>query len=70
MHDHTQVVGKYLVTPYTKMSDSGAFVAAVSLRRGMHDRVFRFVPLFASPLGALHYATAQGRAMALAQPPA
>ncbi len=66
MHPDTQVVGKYLVTPLAKISDTGDYLASVSLRRGMHDRIFRFVPRFACPIGALHYAQAQGRAMAMA----
>lgn len=70
MHNDTQVVGKYLVTPFTKISDTGEYLAAVSLRRGMHDRIFRFVPRFASPLSAMRYALAQGRDMAMAHQPA
>jgi len=70
MNQDTQVVGKYLVTPFTKISDTGDYLAAVSLRRGMHDRIFRFVPRFASPLGAMHYARTQGHEMAMAQQPA
>ena len=54
-------VGNYLVTPLTKVTDTGRYAASVSIRRGMHDRVFRFVPNFDSaPLAAL-YALAQGR---------
>lgn len=54
-------VGHYLVTPITKATDCGQFLASVSIRRGMHDRVFRFIPLFDSAARAGVYALAQGR---------
>ena len=57
-------VGKYLVSPLTKRLDDGRFVASVSIRsgrgNGMHDRVMRFTPLFASSASAVRYATEQG----------
>lgn len=54
-------VGHYLVTPITRATDCGQFLASVSIRRGMHDRVFRFIPLFDSAGRAGVYALAQGR---------
>lgn len=58
-------VGNYVVTPLTKSTDSGLFAAAVSIRRGMHDRIFRFIPHFASDARATQYALAEGRSMVL-----
>ena len=58
---HIHQVGRYLVTPLAKATDCGQFLASVSIRRGMHDRVFRFVPLFDSAARAGMYALAQGR---------
>lgn len=54
-------VGRYLVTPLTKVTGDGQYMASVSIRRGMHDRIFRFVPLFDSAALAGLYALAQGR---------
>jgi len=54
-------VGQYLVTPMTKLTDSGQYAASVSIRRGMHDRVFRLIPHFDSAARAARYALAQGR---------
>ena len=57
-------VGKYLVSPITRLNDAGQYTASVSIRSGRgsgtHDRVFRFVPLFASAESALAYAVAEG----------
>ncbi|MDM0043392.1 hypothetical protein QTH91_02760 [Variovorax dokdonensis] len=62
MHlSHAHEVGKYLVTPMTKVNEAGRYCASVSIRRGMHDRVFRLIPDFDSALGAARYALAQGR---------
>jgi hypothetical protein len=58
-------VGKYLVTPMTKLNDAGRYCASVSIRRGMHDRVFRLIPLFDSAASAARYALAQGRQFVL-----
>ncbi len=62
-------VGKYLVSPLSRLTDTGDYSASISLRsgRGMasHDRVFRLVPRFASHHAALRYAAREGRAMAL-----
>ena len=54
-------VGKYLVTPMAKLNDTGRYSASVSVRRGMHDRVFRLIPNFDSAAGVARYALAQGR---------
>lgn len=62
-------VGKYLVSPLSRLTDAGDYSASISLRsgRGMasHDRVFRLLPRFASHHAALRYAAREGRAMAL-----
>lgn len=57
-------VGKYLVSPLTRTTESGQYTASVSIRSGRgsgtHDRVFRFVPEFPTQEGALKYAIAEG----------
>lgn len=62
-------VGKYLVSPLSRLTETGDYSASISLRsgRGMasHDRVFRLLPRFASHHAALRYAAREGRAMAL-----
>nr|WP_028602644.1 hypothetical protein [Ottowia thiooxydans] len=60
-------IGRYLVTPITRRTDSGLYQASVSIRRGMHDRIFRFIPQFCSDSGAQVYAMAQARSMLLNQ---
>ncbi len=64
IHDPRIAVGKYLVSPLTRRLDDGRFAASVSIRSGrgsgMHDRVMRFTPLFASSAAAVRYATEQG----------
>ncbi|MGP3507705.1 hypothetical protein FRC97_09880 [Paracidovorax citrulli] len=65
---HTPValaVGRYLVTPLIRHVEPGRYTASVSVRRGMHDRVFRFVPHFDSDAVASLYALDQGRHIAL-----
>lgn len=62
---HTNTtVGKYLVSPLTKMLDDGRFAASVSIRSGSgsgtHDRVLRLEPRFADHCSAVHYATTEG----------
>ncbi|MFZ9297720.1 MAG: hypothetical protein ACO24Y_05260 [Hylemonella sp.] len=56
-------VGKYLVSPLSRLSESGNHLASVSIRSGRgsgtHDRVFRFVPQFDTQEGALQYALAE-----------
>jgi hypothetical protein len=59
-----RTVGKYLVSPMTRLTEQGDYSASVSIRSGRgsgtHDRVFRFVPRFATPEGARTYALEQG----------
>lgn len=59
---YTERVGEYIVTPLTKLTDAG-IAASVSIRRGMYDRIFRFVPRFTCDIQAVQYALAQGRSM-------
>lgn len=61
----THQVGKYLVTPMAKLNEAGQFSASVSIRRGMHDRVFRLIPHFDSAASAACYALAKGRQFVL-----
>ena len=57
-------VGKYLVSPLTRLTDTGDYAASVSIRsghgQGTHDRVYRFTPRFATHEGASRYALEQG----------
>ena len=57
-------VGKYLVSPLTRPSDEGGYIASVSIRSGQgsqtHDRIYRFAGRFATPESATRYAIAQG----------
>ena len=62
---HTNTtVGKYLVSPLTKVLDDGSFAASVSIRSGSgsgtHDRVLRLASVFADHAAAAHYATSEG----------
>ena len=62
---HTNTtVGKYLVSPLTKVLDDGRFAASVSIRSGSgsgtHDRVLRLASVFADHVAAAHYATSEG----------
>jgi len=69
--EKTISVGKYLVSPSTKITDAGDFAASISIRsgqgRGTHDRVFRFVPRFATREGALRYALTEGHSLVRSQ---
>ena len=58
-------VGSYIVTPLVKTTCGGQFSASVSIRRGMYDRVFRFVTSFPSQLLAAQHALSEGRDMVL-----
>lgn len=59
-------VGKYLVSPLTKLLDDGRYAASVSIRTGRgsatHDRVLRFNQIFSSQESAARFAAAQGLA--------
>ena len=61
---HSIAVGKYLVSPLIRHQDDGNYAASVSIRSGhgsgMHDRVMRFTPRFASHAAAAGYAIDQG----------
>lgn len=65
MLQHTQTIGKFVVTTLTRLTDGGDYAAAVSIRRGMHDRVIRFIPRFPTPRLAARYALHQSRSMVL-----
>lgn len=57
-------VGKYLISPLSRLLRDGRYAASVSIRSGAgsatHDRVLRLVPVFDSRQAALRYATEQG----------
>ena len=57
-------VGKYLISPLTKLLENGWYASSVSIRSGSgsgtHDRVLRLTRLFRSKLAAAKYATAEG----------
>ena len=61
----TERVGHYVVTPLTPTTASGKVSAAVSIRRGVYDRVFRFIDQFDSRASATRYALQEGRSMVL-----
>ena len=58
-------VGNYVVTPLDQPMEHGMFAASVSIRRGVYDRIFKFIPCFASYKQAAQYALAEGRSMVL-----
>jgi hypothetical protein len=51
----------------TKLTETGRYAASVSIRRGMHDRVFRLIRCFDSAPRAARYALAQGRHLVLSR---
>jgi hypothetical protein len=57
-------VGKYLISPLTKLLENGWYACSVSIRSGSgsatHDRVLRLTRLFRTQVGAVRYATAEG----------
>ncbi|MBN9409698.1 MAG: hypothetical protein J0H69_11165 [Burkholderiales bacterium] len=61
-----QTIGRYLVTPLTRLTETGLYAASVSIRRGMHDRIYRFTQSFTSDAAAMQYALTQARSMVLA----
>ncbi len=65
--DKTFLVGKYKVSPQSKLTASGAYAASLSIRSGhgsgTHDRIFRFVPQFDSNEAALRYAMDQSHGL-------
>ena len=60
-------VGNYVVTPMSQINGSGSFASSVSIRRGVYDRVFRFIPQFSSEALAHGYALSQAQAMVLSK---
>lgn len=67
-------VGKYLVSPLSRLTESGHYTSSVSIRSGRgsgtHDRVFRFIPQFTTREGALQYAIAEGQSWLQQRSPA
>jgi hypothetical protein len=62
--DHTMTVGKYRISPLTKVVDNGWYACSVSIRSGSGsattDRVVRLTRLFRDRLAAAEYALAEG----------
>ena len=60
----TLSVDKYLVSPLTRLTETGHYAASVSIRSGRgsgsHDRVLRFAGRFATHEAAQRYALQQG----------
>lgn len=60
-------IGRYLVSPSARVTDTGDFAPSVSIRRGMgtgtHDKVFRFLRRFPCHRSAVDYAIGQGRSL-------
>jgi hypothetical protein len=63
--EHAFPVGKYLVSPLTRLTESGRYTARVSIRSGRgqatHDRVLGFLPEFRTRESALQYAATEGQ---------
>jgi hypothetical protein len=61
---HNITVGKYLISPITKVLANGWYACSVSIRSGSgsgtHDRVLRLTRLFRSKMAAVAYATTEG----------
>jgi len=61
---HAQKVGRFVLSPITRQTDSGQYLASLSICSGQgsttHDRVFRFTPLFSTDQAAASYALHQG----------
>jgi phage gp46-like protein len=57
-------VGKYLISPLTRVLANGWYACSVSIRSGSgsgtHDRVLRLTRLFRSKVAAVAYATTEG----------
>ena len=64
IREKTFSVGKYLVSPLTRLTDAGSFAPSVSIRSGYgpgtHDRVLRFDARFPTREDAHRYAALQG----------
>jgi hypothetical protein len=63
-HHPTLAVGKYLISPLTKLLENGWFACSVSIRagrgRGTTDRVVRLTRLFRDRLAAADFAMQEG----------
>jgi phage gp46-like protein len=61
---HNITVGKYLISPLTKLLANGWYACSVSIRSGSgsatHDRVLRLTRLFRSQVAAVAFATTEG----------
>ncbi|HEX5312370.1 hypothetical protein [Aquabacterium sp.] len=59
-----QTVGRFVLSPITRQTESGQYLASLSIRSGRgsgtHDRVYRFIPQFSTPQAAAHYALEVG----------
>jgi hypothetical protein len=57
-------IGKYLISPLTRLLDNGWYTCSVSIRSGSgtgtHDRVLRLTRLFRTRRAAVLHATAEG----------
>jgi hypothetical protein len=64
--NHSIAIGKYLVSPLSKLLADGQYAASVSIRSGRGsastDRVMRFKGSFFTENAAHHYAREQGMA--------
>ncbi|MGV3492710.1 MAG: hypothetical protein ACO1OY_02465 [Ramlibacter sp.] len=60
----TQAIGKYLVSPLTKVLENGWYACSVTIRsgsgRGTTDRVVRLTRLFRDRITAAEYALQEG----------
>lgn len=66
MSPSSLAIGKFLVTPlHSPRTVCGQYAAAVSIRRGQHDRVVRFAPLFNTLERATRYSLEEARSMVL-----
>lgn len=73
-YDTAITIGKFLVTPLTRVLDNGWFACSVSVRSGAGsattDRVLRLTRLFRCKATAAQYARAEGlRWLDARQPP-
>ena len=65
MNDKDNItVGRYLISPITKLLENGWYACSVSIRcvsgSGTHDRVLRLTRLCRTRLAAVRYAIAEG----------
>lgn len=64
-HTEPLTVGKYLLSPLARLCENGYFNALLSVRsgrgQGTHDRIYTFIPEFATRESALRYAAAQAQ---------